>query len=100
MPYNSGMRFLRGVYLMTAALLLAGPLAAQKGVSFPTPDGGRVYADLYGKGKRGEGRFNKASWAKQARELEKAGFRVLAIDFRGYGRSRGPGDKDVMSAPL
>jgi pimeloyl-ACP methyl ester carboxylesterase len=46
------------------------------------------------------GRFNKASWEKQARELEKAGFRVLAIDFRGYGQSRGPGDADVMSAPL
>ncbi len=88
-----------------AALVMAAPLAAQKEVSFPTPDGGRVYADLYGKGKRGVvlahgGRFNKASWAKQARQIEKAGFRVLAIDFRGYGQSRGPGDADVMSAPL
>jgi pimeloyl-ACP methyl ester carboxylesterase len=34
-------------------------------------------------------RFNKASWAKQAEVLAKTGFRVLAIDFRGYGKSRG-----------
>jgi len=34
-------------------------------------------------------RFHKASWAKQAAVLAKTGFRVLAIDFRGYGRSRG-----------
>jgi len=25
---------------------------------------------------------------------------VLALDFRGYGKSRGPGDSDVLSAPL
>ena len=30
------------------------------------------------------------SWAKQAQTLAGAGFRVLAFDFRGYGRSRGP----------
>src|SRR5208283_2765830 len=27
-------------------------------------------------------------------------FRVLAIDFRGYGASRGPGQSDPLSAPL
>jgi pimeloyl-ACP methyl ester carboxylesterase len=63
-------------------------------VSFPTPDGGLVYADLYGKGDRGVvlahgARFNKESWEKQARALAEAGFRTLAIDFRGYGQSRG-----------
>jgi pimeloyl-ACP methyl ester carboxylesterase len=46
------------------------------------------------------GRFNKESWEKQARALEAAGFRVLAIDFRGYGQSRGPGQADLDSAPL
>jgi pimeloyl-ACP methyl ester carboxylesterase len=70
---------------------LAGPA---NHASFPTPDGGIVFADLYGKGERGVvlahgGRFNKESWEKQAERLAEAGFRVLAIDFRGYGQSRG-----------
>jgi pimeloyl-ACP methyl ester carboxylesterase len=46
------------------------------------------------------GRFNKESWEKQAQELAKAGFHVLAIDFRGYGESRGPGQEDIFTAPL
>ena len=33
--------------------------------------------------------MTKESWEKQARVLVKAGFRVLAIDFRGRGQSRG-----------
>jgi pimeloyl-ACP methyl ester carboxylesterase len=87
------------------ALLLAGDAAAQKTVSFPTDDGGEVYADVYGEGDRGVvlahgGQFNKESWDKQARTLTAAGFRVLALDFRGYGKSRGPGDSDPMEAPL
>lgn len=67
-----------------ATLALAGLAAAQEQVSFPTQDGGLVYADLYGRGDLGVvlahgGRFNKASWEKQARQLADAGFRVLAI---------------------
>lgn len=63
-------------------------------VSFPTLDGGLIYANLYGIGDRGVvlahgGRLNKESWEEQARILVKAGFRVLAIDFRGRGQSRG-----------
>jgi len=70
----------------------------QEHVSFPTQDGGVVYADNYGKGERGVvlahgSRFNKESWQKQALVLTNAGFRVLAIDFRGYGQSRGPQSK-------
>ncbi len=89
------MRILRA---LLAILLLAGSAAAQQLVSFPTQDGGIVYADLYGKGERGVvlahgGRFTKQSWAKQAQVLTKAGFRVLAIDFRGRGQSRGPQSK-------
>jgi len=84
---------------------MTGAASAQEHVSFPTQDGGFIYADLYGTGDRGVvlahgGRFNKESWAKQARVLEKAGFRVLAIDFRGYGQSRGPGQADPLGAPL
>jgi pimeloyl-ACP methyl ester carboxylesterase len=87
------------------ALLLSGVAAAQKTVSFPTEDGGVVYGDLYGEGDRAVvlahgGRFNKESWEKQARTLAAADFRVLAIDFRGYGKSRGPGQADPLSAPL
>jgi pimeloyl-ACP methyl ester carboxylesterase len=88
-----------------AAVLLTCFAAAQEHVSFPTQDGGLIYADLYGKGDRGVvlahgGRFNKESWEKQARALAAAGFRALAIDFRGYGQSRGPGQADPLSAPL
>jgi pimeloyl-ACP methyl ester carboxylesterase len=46
------------------------------------------------------GRFNKESWSEQVRTLSSAGFRVLALDLRGYGESRGPGDSDPLSAPL
>jgi pimeloyl-ACP methyl ester carboxylesterase len=85
--------------------MLSGAAAAQTTVSFPTEDGGVVYADVYGEGDRGVvlahgGQFNKESWEKQARTLVAAGFRVLALDFRGYGKSRGPGDSDPMDAPL
>jgi pimeloyl-ACP methyl ester carboxylesterase len=74
-------------------------------VSFPTSDGGLIFANLYGTGERGVvlahgGRFNKESWDVQAKALAAEGFRALAIDFRGYGKSRGPGQADPMSAPL
>lgn len=91
--------------LLIIAFLLSGNSAAQTSVSFPTEDGGMVYADVYGEGDRGivlahGGQFNKESWAKQAQALAAAKFRVLALDFRGYGKSRGPGDSDPMDAPL
>ena len=84
--------------VLVATLLLTRLAAAQEHVSFPTQDGGVVYADIYGKGERGVvlahgGRFNKESWEKQALALVKAGFRVLAIDFRRRGQSRGPQSK-------
>ena len=90
--------------LLTSLFLAAFPVAKER-VSFPTQDGGVVFADLYGNGDRGVvlahgGRFNKESWEKQAVVLGNAGFRVLAIDFRGYGQSRGPRDSDPLNAPL
>ena len=90
---------------ITTAFALACVAVAQQTVSFPTRDGGLIYADLYGTGNRGVvlahgGQFNKESWREQARALTAAGFRVLAIDFRGYGKSRGPGQADPLSAPL
>jgi pimeloyl-ACP methyl ester carboxylesterase len=87
------------------ALFFSYIATAQKTISFPSEDGGVVFADVYGTGDRGivlahGGRFNKESWAKQAQTLAAAGFQVLALDFRGYGKSRGPGDSDPMDAPL
>jgi pimeloyl-ACP methyl ester carboxylesterase len=95
----------RTLFAVIVGLLVAEAAAAQKTVSFPTEDGGELYADVYGVGDRGVvlahgGRFNKESWEKQARTLATAGFRVLALDFRGYGKSRGPGQSDPMDAPL
>lgn len=88
-------------FAITVAVLANGSAArsqssspAPEQVSFPTRDGGLIYANLYGSGERGVvlahgGRFTKESWDTQARTLVKAGFRVLAIDFRGRGQSRG-----------
>ena len=103
---------MKPVWAGIRAFMLAGPLAAQTPVSFQTLDGGLIYADQYGKGDRGVvlahgGRFNRESWANQALLLAGAGFRVLAIDFRGEGQSRGgmpglPSDEgrqfDVLAA--
>lgn len=96
---------MRTLVAIFAALLLATSATAQTTISFPSSDGGVVFADLYGSGDRAVvlahgGQFNKESWAPQAKELQAAGFEVLAIDLRGYGQSHGPGDKDPMDAPL
>ena len=87
------------------ALVLTGLVSAQQTISIPTQDGGLVCADLYGSADRGVvlahgGRFTKDSWKDQARTLVSAGFRVLAIDFRGVGCSKGPGEKDFDNAPF
>lgn len=67
---------------------------AQRTVSFPAEDGGVIYGDQYGTGTRAVlllhgGRFDRHSWANQARALTEHGFAALAIDFRGEGQSRG-----------
>lgn len=84
--------FVTTLLVLLFILLATGLIAAQESVTFPAPDGYRVHADLYGKGDRAVvlahgGRFTKESWRKQAETLADAGFRVLAIDFRGYGQS-------------
>jgi len=95
------------VITIAAAILFAAAAASStpEPVTFPTSDGGVLVGDLYGTGERGlvlahGGRFDKESWAKQAKAFAASGFRVLAFDFRGYGKSRGPGHADPMSAPL
>lgn len=81
---------------LLASGVTLGPADAygQERVSFPTPDSGVVIADVYGTGSRGVvlapgGRFSRTSWEPQARALATAGFRVVAIDFRGRSESRG-----------
>jgi pimeloyl-ACP methyl ester carboxylesterase len=96
---------MRVFMVLLAALACCGPAIAQKTISFPTADGGVVFADVYGSSSKGVvlahgGRFNKESWAKQARILEAAGFEVLALDFRGFGQSHGPGDSNLDTAPF
>src|SRR5271165_4580712 len=80
------------LFVLLFILLSIGQIPAQEAVTFPAPDGYRLHADLYGKGDRAVvlahgGRFTKESWRKQAEILADAGFRVLAVDFRGYGQS-------------
>ena len=87
------------------ALLLGKLAAAPLSVSFPTDDGGRICADLYGQSARAVvlahgGRFNKESWRAQALTLVSEGFQVLAIDFRGFGCSTGPGQANVDGPPF
>jgi pimeloyl-ACP methyl ester carboxylesterase len=74
-------------------------------ISFASEDGALIFADLYGSGDRGVvlahgGRFTKESWQPQAQRLSKEGYRVVAFDFRGFGKSHGPGDSDMFTAPM
>ena len=93
------------VCLIPACPTVGQPASAQQTVTFATEDGGTIAADLYGSGERGlvlahGGRFTKESWEPQARQFAAAGFRVLAFDFRGFGKSHGPGEKDFDNAPF
>jgi pimeloyl-ACP methyl ester carboxylesterase len=94
-----------GLSIVPLALALTTLLTAQETISFPTEDGGRICADLYGQDGRAVvlahgGRFNKDSWRNQARILVSRGFRALAIDFRGFGCSTGPGQNNFDNAPF
>jgi pimeloyl-ACP methyl ester carboxylesterase len=96
---------MRSLGLALTVLLFAGLTMAQEHVSFPAPDGYRLHGDLYGKGPQDivlahGGRFSKESWDKQAQFLSQHGFRVLAIDFRGYGQTiAGTETSDEKSYP-
>jgi pimeloyl-ACP methyl ester carboxylesterase len=96
---------MRVLMALVAAVVLSRAASAQTTVSFPTEDGGVVFADVYGSGERAVllahgGRFNKESWAKQAPVLVQAGFQVMAIDFRGRGKSHGPGGMEASDEQL
>jgi alpha-beta hydrolase superfamily lysophospholipase len=102
---------LTALLILCARILIAQPpshdrlKASVEHVSISTEDGGLIYADLYGKSDRAVvlahgGRFTKESWEPQAQSLARAGYRVLAFDFRGFGKSHGPGDSDMFTAPM
>ena len=84
--------FIPWLYFM---LLAPGFLQAQEfqEVSFKTSDEGRIYANDYGDSQDhavvlAHGAvFNKESWHDLALAMHQIGLRVLAIDFRGYGKS-------------
>src|ERR1041385_3317118 len=89
----------------SAASLPSNSQTGVEHVSFATDDGALISADIYGNGDRGVvlahgGRFTTESWNAQAEQLVAAGFHVLAFDFRGFGQSHGPGDKDMFTAPM
>ena len=84
--------------IAAGVLLLAGPMFGQRVVSIPVTDAGsgksvEIQGDVYGSGLRGlrglllvhGGRFSKESWRKQGPVFARAGFVVLAINFRGDG---------------
>jgi pimeloyl-ACP methyl ester carboxylesterase len=65
---------------------------APQEVTFDASDGGEICADLYGEGEHAVilahgAVFDKQSWKELARALTDHGLQVLALDFRGYGRS-------------
>jgi alpha-beta hydrolase superfamily lysophospholipase len=93
------------VRILPIVLALGIVAPAQQTVSFPTDDGGQICADLYGQAANAVvlahgGQFNKESWRSQASALASKGFQVLAIDFRGFGCSKGPGQQDFDTAPF
>lgn len=75
-----------------------------KPITIETSDGGVLHGHEYGAGEEAivlahGGRFDKESWEPQARQLQAAGWRVLAFDFRGYGESvGGPGKESDLNA--
>jgi len=69
-------------------------------ISFETDDGGQIFGNLYGDGSHavvlGHGAiFNKESWDDLATRLSAEGYRALAIDFRGYGKSTAAGRRSA-----
>ncbi|MCZ6616934.1 MAG: alpha/beta hydrolase [Gammaproteobacteria bacterium] len=90
-PQASSWRLVLWIATITAVHVgCAGP----RSVALPTQDQGLIYADVYGDDERGlvlahGGQFTKESWSEQAKVFEAAGYRVVVIDFRGRGQSRG-----------
>ncbi len=81
------------VHALAAAAIFTAAAPAQQPISIRAPGGDSIAADEYGAGPRAivlahGGRFDKGSWKEQATALAKAGFRVVAIDFRAAVQTR------------
>ena len=80
--------------LVLAAIAIVTTWASDfREVSFEAEDGGKIYGNLYGGGDHAvvlaHGRaFDKESWHELAAPMIAEGLKVLAIDFRGYGKSK------------
>lgn len=80
-------------FVLTAATSSIAMAQQPTEVEYSTADGGTVIANLYGSGSHAVllahgAIFDKESWHRLAQRLTNEGLTVLAIDFRGYGRSR------------
>src|SRR3989442_14376431 len=70
--------------------------------SFATADGGTIFADAYGEGGRDGvvlahgSAFDKEIWRPLAEQFAGKGHRVLAIDFRCWGKSTAGSTKDAL----
>ena len=93
-------RSLIGGHRLALALVVVIGCSGLESVALLTADGGEVHGNVYGRGRHAVvlahgGRFTKESWRDQIPAFRRAGLRVLAIDFRGHGESRGrPGSDD------
>ncbi|HLA11509.1 MAG TPA: hypothetical protein VJ023_13060 [Pyrinomonadaceae bacterium] len=78
------------IYLITSIVAFGSEVRGQDAaeqpeqISFPTQDGGLIYANLYGTTERSVvlahgGRFNKDSWEKQTRILVRGSARPLIL---------------------
>ncbi len=84
----------RKAALTLGAVAMSARASDYREVSFDATDGGKVFANLYGTGDHAVvlahgAVFDKESWSAQAERLASEGLQVLAIDFRGYGKSKG-----------
>ena len=94
---NVSIRFC-GLVVVSGLVAFALPGAGQETggfheISYQISDGSEIFGILYGEGPHavllGYGAvFDKESWDQLARRLAANGHQALAVDFRGYGKSR------------
>lgn len=91
--------------VLVAASSLACAADLREPLTLRSADGGVVAALQHGSGARAVllvpgGRYTKESWDDQAARIAAAGYRVLAIELRGRGASRGGSAGEDEGMPL